>query len=85
MRTPAFLLHGQGKKTVAAHLERDQMGELKRGTGEWAFYLCIDMQRLFAVDGPRPVPQTGKVKPKIAKSSKALQRAIHTVHPGGVV
>jgi nicotinamidase-related amidase len=42
------------------------MGELKASPGPNAVHLCIDMQRLFAPDGPWPTPWMARVTPVVA-------------------
>ena len=43
------------------------MGDLKRPLGPSAVHLCIDMQRLFAPEGPWPTPWMARVLPSVVR------------------
>jgi nicotinamidase-related amidase len=62
-----FLIHGRN------------MGQLTRPIGSSARHLCVDMQRLFSVDGPWPTPWMTRVLPVVeALAERAPQRTIFT-------
>jgi nicotinamidase-related amidase len=50
------------------------MGQLKHAIGATARHLCIDMQRLFAPDGPWPTPWMTRVLPVV---EALVERAPH--------
>jgi nicotinamidase-related amidase len=55
------------------------MGTLKASPGDRAAHLCIDMQRLFAGEGPWPTPWMPRVLPTIEKLvARAPERTIFT-------
>ncbi|MGY3442530.1 MULTISPECIES: cysteine hydrolase family protein [unclassified Bradyrhizobium] len=55
------------------------MGRLKAPPGDRAVHLCIDMQRLFAADGPWPTPWMPRVVPVIRELvARAPERTIFT-------
>ncbi len=55
------------------------MGALKGDIGNSAVHLCIDMQRLFAIDGPWPTPWMPRVLPVVVSIvERAASRTIFT-------
>ncbi len=55
------------------------MGALKGDIGDSAIHLCIDMQRLFATDGPWPTPWLSRVLPVVVSIvERAASRTIFT-------
>ena len=55
------------------------MGQLRRPISETARHLCIDMQRLFAPEGPWPTPWMPRVLPVVeAITERAPHRTVFT-------
>ena len=55
------------------------MGDFKAPPGAGSIHLCVDMQNLFAADGPWPTPWMEKVLPTIVKLAEhAPERTMFT-------
>jgi nicotinamidase-related amidase len=55
------------------------MGDIKAPPGAGSIHLCVDMQNLFAADGPWPTPWMEKVLPTIVRLAEhAPERTVFT-------